>query len=56
VQSDRTPYNVFNMHYGEDAATALGVSHVDPGTVCLKPSLVGIRQPMLYETVTVMRK
>ena len=56
VQSDRTPYDVFKMHYGEDAATALGVSHVDPGTVCLKPSLVGIRQPMLYETVTVMRK
>ena len=56
VQSDRTPYDVFTMHYGEAAATALGIARIDPRRVCLKPSLVGIRQPTLFETVNIAKK
>ena len=56
VQSDRTPYDVFTMHYGEAAATALGIARIDPRRVCLKPSLVGIHQPTLFETVNIAKK
>jgi hypothetical protein len=56
AQSDKTPYEVFTMHYGTDAATKLGIAHVDPRRVCLKPALMGVRQPMLWETVTIAKK
>ena len=56
VQSDKTPYEVFTMHYGTDAAAKLGIAYVDPRRVCLKPALLGVRQPMLWETVTIAKK
>lgn len=56
VQGDKTPYDIFTFYYGADAAAGLGVAHVEPNEVTLKPSLVGIRQPMLFETVTIMKK
>lgn len=56
VQGNKTPYDTFSFYYGAEAAAALGVSHIDPNKVTLKPSLVGIRRPMLFETVTIMKK
>jgi hypothetical protein len=44
---------VFSFYYGAEAAAGLGVAHISPNEVTLKPSLVGIRQPMLFETVTI---
>ena len=56
VQSDKTPYEVFTMHYGTDAAAKLGIAYVAPGRVCLRPALPGVRQPMLWETVAIAKK
>lgn len=51
VKADKTPYDLFAFLYGEDAAERLGVAHVDPRDVVLKPSLVGITYPTLIETI-----
>ena len=41
-QSDRTPREVFDFLYGAGTADRLGVAHVEPADVCLKPRLLGI--------------
>ena len=36
------PYDLFAREHGEDVATLLGISRIDPNEVTLKPSLLGI--------------
>lgn len=36
------PYTLFTREYGTEVASLLGISHIDPNEVTLKPSLLGI--------------
>ncbi len=56
AQGDKTPYDLFSFYYGREAAGKLGISYVDPREVHLKPALVGIHHPTLFETVSAMKK
>lgn len=51
VLNDKTPYEVFGYLYGKKAAAALGITPVDPCRVCLRPRLLGIKEPMLIESL-----
>lgn len=48
---NKTPYDAFEYLYGKGVAEKLGIVKIDPRRVCLKPSLVGIVQPTLLDSL-----